>query len=405
MSSWQRNVFAVATASFVGFTGFTLVMPFLPLYLQQLGVRDVGEVAMWSGLSLGVTPAMTALLAPAWGRVSDRFGRKIMVERSLISFILLMAGMAYATRAWHIFALRAVQGLFAGYGGIALTMAAESAPRERTAYAIGIVQTAQRLGPAIGPIMGGVVAQMVGLRRAFLVTSAFFVIALLIVFVMYDERIGRPESRAHEHEPVRFRNVLAFENFILLMAVVLGLQIVDRSYGPILPLYVAELGTPPERVPLVSGLIFSIAAGAGAVGNQLCTRLLRVRTPRAIISAASALGAVGALVFLISPRTAWLFMATPILGVALGTATTTTYTAASAVMPADARGTGFGLLTTASLTGLALSPIISGLLGATSIRAVFLLDVLVMVAITAAVSRLMVIPTPARPTTPSHEEI
>jgi MFS transporter, DHA1 family, multidrug resistance protein len=405
LSSWQRNVFAVATASFVGFTGFTLVMPFLPLYLQELGVQDVGEVAMWSGLSLGVTPAMTALLAPAWGRVSDRFGRKIMVERSLVSFVLVMAGMACASRAWHIFALRAVQGLFAGYGGIALTMAAESAPRERTAYAIGTVQTAQRLGPAIGPIIGGVVAQMVGLRRAFLVTSVFFVVALLIVFLMYDERIGRPETRVHDHEPVRFRNVLAFENFILLMAVVFGLQIVDRSYGPILPLYVAELGTAVERVPLVSGLIFSIAAGAGAVGNQLCTRLLRVHTPRAIISAAAALGAVGALVFLVSPRTAWLFMATPILGIALGTATTTTYTAASAVMPAGARGAGFGLLTTASLTGLALSPILSGLLGATSIRAVFLLDVLVMVAIAAAVPRLMVTPAPAKPTTPVREEI
>src|SRR5688572_29188010 len=284
-------------------------------------------------------------------------------------------------------------------------MAAESAPRDRTAYAIGTVQTAQRLGPAVGPIIGGIVAQLVGLRRAFLVTSLFYVVALAIVFFLYDERLGRHERPAPETKPVRFKNVLAFENFILLMAVVFGLQIVDRSYGPILPLYVAELGTPLERVPLLSGLIFSIAAVAGAAGNQLCTRLLRVRTPRAIISAASALGAVGALVFLLSPRTAWLFIATPILGVALGTATTTTYTAASAVMPAGARGAGFGLLTTASLTGLALSPILSGLLGATSIRAVFLLDVLVMVTIAAAVSRLMVMAGLKRTTTPSREEI
>src|SRR5918993_5258574 len=157
---WQRNVFAVAIASFVGFTGFTLVMPFLPLYLQQLGVSDVGEVALWSGLSLGITPAITALLAPFWGRLADRFGRKIMVERSLVSFILLMAGLALVTKAWHVFALRAVQGLFAGYGAIALTMAAESAPADRTAYAIGTVHTAQRLGPALGPIIGGVVAQI-----------------------------------------------------------------------------------------------------------------------------------------------------------------------------------------------------------------------------------------------------
>src|SRR5687768_10068242 len=317
-------------------------MPFLPLYLQQLGVEDVGEVAMWSGLSLGVTPAITALLAPFWGRLSDRFGRKIMVERSLVSFICLMAGMAYATRAWHIFALRAVQGLFAGYGGIALTMAAESAPRERTAYAIGTVQTAQRLGPAIGPIIGGVIAQMVGLRRAFLVTSGFYVIALLIVFVMYDERIGRPESHAPDHEPVRFRNVLAFENFILLMAVVFGLQLVDRSFGPILPLYIAELGTPRDRVPIVAGAIFSIVAAAGAAGNQLCVWLLRHWSPRAVIAGAASVGAVGAMIYLMADRTAWLFVATPIFGVAMGAATTSTYTTASGVMPHSARGAGFG---------------------------------------------------------------
>ena len=72
--------------------GFTLVMPFLPLYFHQLGVDDVGQVAMWSGLSLGVTPALTALLSPLWGRLADRFGRKIMVERSLVSFVVRHGG-------------------------------------------------------------------------------------------------------------------------------------------------------------------------------------------------------------------------------------------------------------------------------------------------------------------------
>jgi MFS transporter, DHA1 family, multidrug resistance protein len=403
--SWQRNIFAIAIASFVGFTGFTLVMPFLPLYFQQLGVDDVGEVALWSGLSLGVTPAMTALLAPFWGRISDRFGRKIMVERSLVSFVLLMAGMAYVTRAWHVFALRAVQGLFAGYGGIALTMAAESAPPERTAYAIGTVQTAQRLGPALGPIVGGVVAGIVGLRNAFLVTSAFYVVALLVVFFMYDERIGHHAARDGGQDPVSFRNVLAFQNFILLMTVIFGLQLVDRSFGPILPLYVAELGAPRDRVPLIAGVIFSIAAGTAALGNQLCARLLRYLSPRAVIAASAAVGAVGTIVYVFAPGAGWLFVATPIFGVAMGAATTTTYTAASAVMPHTARGAGFGLLTTASLAALAISPVMSGFLGATSIRAVFVVDLLALIAIAVAVSRLMVVAPMEKPTTPSPEEL
>src|SRR5204863_7920270 len=165
-------------ASFIGFMGFTLRMPLLPLYLHQLGVADVGEVAMLSGLCLGVTPALTALLAPFWGRLADRFGRKIMVERSLVSFVLVMGAMGFVSRAWHVFALRAVQGLFAGYGALTLTMAADSAPRGRMAQAIGTVQTAQRLGPALGPVFGGSIAAIVGLRRAFMVAGAFYFMAL-----------------------------------------------------------------------------------------------------------------------------------------------------------------------------------------------------------------------------------
>jgi MFS transporter, DHA1 family, multidrug resistance protein len=403
--SWRRNVFAVATATFVGYTGFTLVMPFLPLYFEQLGVADLGEVPLWSGLSLGVTPALTALLAPFWGRLSDRFGRKIMVERSLASFVLLMAAMAYVTRPWHVFALRAVQGVFAGYGALSITMAAESAPRERTAFAIGIVQTAQRLGPALGPVIGGMVAQIVGLRNAFLVTSGFFMAALLLVFVAYDERLVRHADNPPPTERVSFRNVLAFENFVLLMAVVFALQFVDRSFGPILPLYVAELGTAREQVPFIAGIVFSLAAGTGALGNQICAWLLDRAAARTVIVGSAATAALGALIYVFARHPVWLFVATPIFGIAMGTATTTTFTAASGVIPSSARGAGFGLLTTGSLTGMALSPIISGILGATSIRAVFLLDVFALLAIATAVPRVMVIGPMQKPTTPAPEEI
>ena len=142
----------------MGYTGFTLVMPFLPLFIGQLGVTDVGEIAMWTGLSLGMTPGLTAVLAPAWGRLGDRFGRKIMVERSLVSFVVLFAAMAFVNSVWQVLALRAIQGLFAGYGSLSVAMAAESAPRDRMPSAIGAVQTAQRIGPGVGPVIGGLLA-------------------------------------------------------------------------------------------------------------------------------------------------------------------------------------------------------------------------------------------------------
>ena len=113
-----------------------------------------------------------------------------------------MAAMAFVTEPWHVFALRAVQGLFAGYGALTLTMAADSAPRDQTAYAIGFVQTAQRLGPALGPVIGGVVAQAVGLRNAFFVTVQLLPAAAVVVVTFgYDERsvlkrAQRPSTQA-----------------------------------------------------------------------------------------------------------------------------------------------------------------------------------------------------------------
>lgn len=395
---YRRNLFAVTSASFIGFMGFTLVMPFLPLYFHQLGVEDVGRVAMWSGLSLGVTPALTAALSPFWGRLADRFGRKIMVERSLVSFVIVMSAMAFVSRPWHVFALRMIQGLFAGYGALTLTMAADSAPPGRMGQAIGTVQTAQRLGPALGPVFGGSIAAIVGLRRAFMVAGAFYFLALVVVFFLYDERIVRAhtedassaagDGESNGRRSVTFRNVLAFENFLLMAVVIFGLQFVDRSFGPVLPLYVGELGTGTARIPLVSGLLFSVAAGAGALGHHFCARLLERRSATQLIAAASAVASAGALAYVAAPDVRWLFLATPLFGLAIGVGTTAAYTAAAAVIPANVRGVGFGLLTTASLVGLAVSPVVCGLLAATSIRAVFALDVVALGALAVAVHRL-----------------
>jgi MFS transporter, DHA1 family, multidrug resistance protein len=381
-------------------------MPFLPLYLEQLGVTDVGDISLWAGLSLGVTPAVTAVMAPFWGKVADRYGRKIMIERSLASFVIVMGATAFVTEPWHVFALRAVQGLFAGYGALALTMAADSAPKEHTAYAIGFLQSAQRMGPALGPVIGGIVAQAVGLRRAFLVTAGFYLIALILVAVLYDERVVRSRtSEAGPERQVTFRNVLAFENFLLLMVVIFGVQFVDRSFGPVLPLFVAELGAPPSRIAFVSGLLFSVGATSAASGNKLCARWLRQWSPRSVIATGCGCAGLSVGAYLVTKNAWWLLAPTALFGVASGTAMTAAYTSASAVIPAGATGAGFGLLTTASLAGLALSPVINGFVGSTSIRAVFVLDAIILGALALVVKRLMITSPLPNAATPAPEEI
>jgi DHA1 family multidrug resistance protein-like MFS transporter len=399
----SRNLTALTAASFIGFAGFTLVMPFLPLYIAQLGERDFGSIAAWTGISLGITPAITALLAPVWGRLADRVGRKFLVARSLFSFIVIMAAMAYVVHPWQLLALRIVQGLFAGYGALCLAMAADSAPSDRIARSIGMVQTAQRLGPALGPVLGGVVAGLVGLRNAFLVTACFYAVALAQLLVLYREPRLATHGTAARQARVTFRNVLAFENFVVLMAVIFGFQFVDRSLGPVLPLYVAALGVSPGRVALLSGLVFSILACGAAFGHHLGARMLRRRTARAMIGRAALIAAAAVALFAIVPGPWTLALAAAVFGVAVGSAMTSAYAAAAATMPAELRGTGFGLLTSASLVGIAVSPMISGFVAATDMRIVFLADAVILCIVALSVRHVMV-DSPAPAAAPTVEE-
>jgi MFS family permease len=395
LALWRRNLASLVAAVFIGFTGFTLVMPFLPIYIQQMGETDVGAIAMWTGASLGVTPAMTALFAPLWGRLADRFGRKVMVLRSLASFVILMAAMGFAQAPWHLFALRLVQGFFAGYGALCLAMAAEGAPEGRMAQSIGVVQTAQRLGPALGPVIGGVVAAWVGLRTTFLVTASFYLVAFVLVAVVYVEKgpsAGRPHAPAPP-ERVTFSNVLAFENFLLLMALIFGFQFVDRSLGPVLPLHLSSIGVPDSKVALASGVIFSALACAAALGHHLCAKFLSRWGARRSLTRASIMAAAGAAGMTLSAN-AWIFGATAsIFGIGIGVAMTAAYTTAASAIPETARAFGFGFLTSASLVGMAISPMVAGLLAHAGIRSVFLVDGAMLLIFGVAVRQVMEEPT------------
>jgi MFS family permease len=178
---------------------------------------------MWTGLTLGATPTVTAISAPLWGRVGDRYGSKVLVIRSLIAFILTKAGMAFVTAPWQLFALRALLGLFAGYGALTISMAAESAPRDRMAQAIGMVQTGHRLGPAVGPVIGGLLAPIVGLRRAFLFAAAFYVVALIAIVVFYKEPREGTAPRTVRGGRAVLRHLFRLPGFLLALGVIFGL--------------------------------------------------------------------------------------------------------------------------------------------------------------------------------------
>jgi DHA1 family multidrug resistance protein-like MFS transporter len=378
-------------------------MPFLPLYIRELGVTEVGDIALWTGMTLGVSPAIAALTGPLWGRVGDRFGHKLLVQRSLISFIAVMIAMAYVTRAWHLFALRAIQGFFAGYGPLTLSMAALSAPRDKVASAIGTVQTAQRMGPTLGPVIGGFIAPIVGLRNAFFVASGFYVIAFILLTVLYREP-PRAATKREGRSRVPFTSILAFENFLVVMFLLFGLQMVDRSFGPVLPLYLGQIGYAPDRVPVVAGILFSILAFTGALGNQLSSRLLRRHSPRVVIAWAVLVGASALAMFTASDAAWTLAISLAVVGLCIGTSITTAYAAGNAVIPPEVHATAFGFLTGAALIGIALSPVLSGLVAARSIRAVFVVGIGALVVLAIVVRKVMVERNPPVESAPPMEE-
>lgn len=370
----RHNVLAAAAANGIGYTGFTLVMPFLPLYIRELGVTDVAGIAWWTGLTLGATPAVTAISAPLWGRVGDRFGSKVLVLRSLGAFVVVKAAMGLVTAPWQLFALRALLGVFAGYGALTTSMAAESVPRERMAQAIGTVQVAQRLGPALGPVLGGLLAPLVGLRATFFVAAACYLVSVLLIAMVYREPRSRQARAQARGLGEVFRQLSATPGFWMVFAVILGLQLVDRSFGPILPLYVERL-VPAAQVPLVAGVLFSVAAIFAAIGHRAAAPLLARYSSRALVVASSLFTALGLLVLVLVPSVTAFAVALAMAGAAIGVGMTAAFTTGGALLPPDAHATGFGLMMTASLIGLAVSPVVAGLISGPELAVVFQADI------------------------------
>ena len=278
----------------------------------------------------------------------------------------------------------------AGYGGVTISMVALSVPRERMTHAIGLVQTAQRMGPAVGPVLGGVLARAVGMRPTFFVAAGIYAVAFALLTIMYREPARSGTAGAARDGRVTFGNILAFENFVLLMGVIFCLQLVDRSFGPILPLHLEQLGYVPERLPIVSGTLFSVLAVSGALGHGLAATLLRRMSARVAIAAAALAGAAGLSVFSAGTSLSVLIPAMALVGLSLGTALTAAFSAAGSVIPPDAHGVGFGFLTSASLIGSAVSPVLSGLVVGHSFTVVFVAGAVTLAGLAIAVRRVMV---------------
>jgi MFS transporter, DHA1 family, multidrug resistance protein len=278
--SWERNVWALALVVFIAFVGFQFFSPFLPLYVMDLGVTDPTRVALWSGMLIAVTPAVSGLLGPLWGSFADRVGRKMMMIRSLAGFVLIVAAMGLVTSVTQLLVLRVLQGVIAGFSVFAMALASVSCPKEKVPVAIGRVQGAQLLSVAIGPAAGGYVASHFGLRYAFFVTAGMCALALVGLIVLFTE--NRPIGAsgpvtATEETGFTLRQVWSSCGFAVVLALLFIGQFIDRGLSLLVPLKVSAL---PDvtRIAATAGEIISLAAVC-ATGSALLAGRLAQRWP------------------------------------------------------------------------------------------------------------------------------
>src|SRR5262250_1642088 len=182
------------------------------MYVHELGVTDPRSIALWSGVLAAVTPAVSGLMGPLVGRLADRFGRKLMLIRSLGGFVVIIAAMGLVTSVQQFLAARIVQGFFAGFTPMAMALASVSAPANRVPAVIAMLQSAQLMSNAIGPAAGGYVASRFGIRYAFFVTAGMCALALIALIVLFRE--GAPvKIPGRDTTPLRMRDVVRAPNF------------------------------------------------------------------------------------------------------------------------------------------------------------------------------------------------
>lgn len=254
---WRRNMYVCLFGSFTNVTAMTLLLPFLPIYVEQLGVHGHAAIVEWSGIAYGVSFLGAGAVAPLWGKMADLYGRKLILMRASLAMAVCMSLIGVAQDIWHLVALRLLAGLLGGYASGAVVLVATQTPKHRSGWALGMLSTGTLAGTLLGPLIGGVLPGLIGLRGTFfLAGGTIFVAFLATCLFIHEERVPPGMRRitrgAWSMIPDR-RPVIA-----MLTAATL-LMLANMSIEPIITVYVGELA-PDSDVVFTAGLVMAASA-------------------------------------------------------------------------------------------------------------------------------------------------
>jgi DHA1 family multidrug resistance protein-like MFS transporter len=389
LEPWERNLYGLWGILFAAFVGLSLILPFIPLYLRELGLTDTADVTRWSGLILAGPFMVSFLVTPLWGVLGDRYGQKLMVVRALLGSSVAYFGMAVAATVPGLFAWRLVLGGISGFLAAGMALVSVTVPDGRRGYALGLLQAVVPASGLIGPLLGGVLADLIGYRAIFFVTGTVCALGgVVAAALLVEARVSVPTHVAPGG--VRDNVAIAWGSAPLRFALlaVVASQTLVTTLQPIFVLYVEGLGVEPRLLSSTTGVLYAATGITSLIAAPWWGRrsdrhgAVRVATLALVGSAVLLLVqacVTGVLPFLVARLLYGGFVAgvlPPLFGL---------ITAAS---PPDSRGGMMGLTSSAAMLGNLCGPLAGGYIGAhVGLRAVFVVSALALLAVPWAVQR------------------
>lgn len=359
LAAWQQNLYVLWFGCVIVAAAFSLVMPFLPLYLVDLGLE--GDPSLWSGVVLSGAFLGTAVMAPVWGALADRYGQRSMLLRSGFTLAVIYALMGYVAAPWQLAVLRVLFGTMSGFIPAGTALVAANTPEFAVGGALGALQTGTAVGNVLGPLLGGVVAHLAGFRGAFLISASSLALAAILAQLFVGERLPPGPGPSLRGLAGSLWRLVRHPGLGAAFSVLFLMQVGMMAAGPVLPLVIADRA--PQGSVIAVGVVFSLAGIAQVLAAPFTARLAALRSYRFVMAAS--LVAAGLLML---PQAwgslGWLAAARLGFGVALAWATVAVTVLVARAAPEESRGQAFGLLNSVTSLGSMLATLLGGALGA-----------------------------------------
>lgn len=360
---WKRNLLICGFGSFINIVAMTLLLPFLPLYVEQLGVSGHAAIVQWSGMAYGATFFTAALVAPYWGALADRYGAKLNLMRASFGMVVTMSLTGLVQEAWQLVAVRLLVGLAGGYTSGSYVIVAAQTPKARSGWALGVLSASIMAGSLVGPLVGGMLPTLVGIRNTFFLASACIFLNFLATCLFIKEAKRTPAAKARARGGLQFEGPRQRRLVYAMLVTATLLLVANMSIEPIITVYVQELIADPTQVTFVAGLVMSAAAlGSVLSASRLGKLADRIGHLKVVV------GCMAVAAVLLIPQAmvteSWQLIALRFLmGLSLGGLLPCVASLIRHHVPDHSVGRALGLSTAFQYAGQVIGPLLGGFIG------------------------------------------